>query len=225
MFKSALEPEINIDRAVLKGFPKETLEIMISRVGVKGLVEISPKCITVVNCDPIEQAQALQCSHKDCLTASCRKCQKPDHGDQTCEEAAKDIWCYHCLPSYPPLEIARCEAGYPFYLGSTRMFAANKLGSGVPVLAGTISNICSKIFTETEVLKFIDLNVFNGLPIATLEQMINRVGVKGLVKICPNYITVVKTGPVEEVINFLCTIPDCIAPSFTWRPILMEAVN
>lgn len=77
---------------------------MIDKVGVRGLVEICPNCITVVACGPLEKTDVLKCTNSSCKFYSilwikyvsniqgtggksyCRKCQKEIKGPHTCED-------------------------------------------------------------------------------------------------------------------------------------------
>lgn len=74
----------------------------------------------------------------------------------------------------------------------------------MPVLS-CLDPTCDKIFPGVEVLRFIDLKVFEGIPKEKLLIMIDRVGVKGLVEICPNCTTVVNTGPLDKNKECACT--------------------
>ena len=79
----------------------------------------------------------------------------------------------------------------------------------MPVLK-CIKDSCDKIFPGTEVLRFIDLDIFKGFPRASLDVMVVRVGVKELVEICPNCNYVNNCGligPGNE--NFVCRNTDC----------------
>lgn len=232
-----------IDLNIFKGVPKDRLEIMIDRVGVKDLVEICPVCISVIICRPLKPGERgeIVCTNPTCefpvraendqskwdygnsehsgdgwLTdqstggrKSCRKCKKLVHEPKTCEEAHREsLECEHCYKLYPPAEIVRCENGHPFCLDAARDLLNSQLGKGAPVL-NCLHPGCDKIFPGKEVLKFIDLNIFKGVPKKTLEIMIGRVGLTGLVEICPNCTTVVNTGSIEENPILNCTNPDC----------------
>jgi len=200
-----------IDLNLFKGVPKERLEIMIQRVGVKDLVELCPNCTTVIVCGPRPQSGngIIKCTNTTCNRISCRKCKRLSHGDEDCDVAIKkSLECGHCQKVYPASEIVRCEVGHPFCLQAAKDYLNKQLGSGVPVLK-CLHPGCDKIFPGTEVLRFIDLNVFKGRPKATLEVMIERVGLKGLVEICPNCITVVECGPIEKNEILKCTNPTC----------------
>lgn len=91
---------------------------------------------------------------------------------------------------------------------AAKEYLASQLGKGVPVLK-CLKPECDKIFPGVEVLRFIDLNVFKGVPKERLEIMIERVGVKGLVEICPKCVTVVACGPLEQNSEFVCTNSTC----------------
>lgn len=110
------------------------------------------------------------------------------------------------LRDFPPGEIARCEDGHPFSLEAAKEYVAGQ--KGIPVLK-CLDSVCDKIFPGKEVLRFIDLKMFKGLPRETLEAMIVRVGVADLVSICPNCLTVVECGPIEKSIVVNCTDPNC----------------
>ncbi|KAI5818222.1 hypothetical protein BZA77DRAFT_20598 [Pyronema omphalodes] len=200
-----------IDLNIFKGVPKERLEIMIDRVGVRDLVEICPVCISVIICGPLKPGERgeIVCTNPTCGRKSCRKCKKLVHEPKTCEEAHREsLECEHCYKLYPPAEIVRCENGHPFCLDAARDLLNSQLGKGAPVL-NCLHPGCDKIFPGKEVLKFIDLNIFKGVPKKTLEIMIGRVGLTGLVEICPNCTTVVNTGSIEENPILICTNPDC----------------
>ncbi|KAI5804620.1 hypothetical protein DFH27DRAFT_552511 [Peziza echinospora] len=205
---------INLD--VFKGLPKATLDVMVVRVGVKDLVEICPNCNTVTNCGPLSPTnQTYVCRNTDCKRESCRKCKRVAHGQVECDDALKDSFeCGHCIPNYPPAKIhpasniVRCEVGHPFCIEAATAYLTSQLGKGIPVI-NCLHPGCDKIFPGTEVLRFIDLDVFKGLPKATLEKMIERVGVKGLVEICPNCLFVTNTGALSVTTILNCRNPDC----------------
>lgn len=113
-----------------------------------------------------------------------------------------------CSKKHPPDKIVQCEAGHLFCFEDARTYTASKLGSGAPVL-NCMNPRCFNIFSGSEVLKFIDLNIFKGFPKERLEVMIQRVGVKDLVEICPNCISVVVSGPISQNQLINCTNPSC----------------
>jgi len=59
-----------IDLNVFKGIQRERLEVMIDRVGVRGLVDICSNCTTVVATGPIEDNPIYTCTNSECI----RKC-------------------------------------------------------------------------------------------------------------------------------------------------------
>jgi len=193
-----------IDLNVFKGVPREKLEVMIERVGLKGLVELCPNCTTVIKCGPLSETTVMTCTNTECNRISCRKCKKLAHGSKDCEEAHKEsLECPHCLKVYPSEQIVRCEAGHPICIEAAKAYLQTQLGKGVPVLNCQYYPGCDKIYPGTEVLRFIDLNVFKGLPREKLEIMIEKVGVKGLVEICPNCTTVVAPEAGSKI--YTCT--------------------
>lgn len=139
---------------------------------------------------------------------SCRKCQKLGHGTKDCDDAHKEsLECPHCRKVYPASEIVRCEKGHPLCIEEAKAYLQRQLGTGVPVLNCQYYPGCDKIYPGKEVLRFIDLGIFKGRPRAVLEVMIERVGVKGLVEICPNCNTVVKCEEGSDI--YQCTNPGC----------------
>lgn len=72
-----------------------------------------------------------------------------------------------------------------------------------------LDTACDKIFPGKEVLRFIDLKVFSGLPKEKLEIIISKIGVTDLVAICPYCMTVVVCGPIGEGNVVDCTNPEC----------------
>ena len=102
----------------------------------------------------------------------------------------------------------RCEVGHPVCLDAAKEYLETQLGQGVPVLNCLHPN-CSNIYPGGEVLRFIDLNIFKGKPRDVLETMIERVGVKDLVELCPDCSEVIVCGPVEENSIVNCTNQNC----------------
>lgn len=119
--------------------------------------------------------------------------------------------CGHCLHVYPPLEITRCEDGHPFCLEFTREYAKNRLGEDVSVL-NCLDPVCAKIFPGEEILRFLDLEVFNSIPRESLETKIDNLGIRGLVEFCPYCESVAVCGD-EAVVN-------CANSSCTFFPTL-----
>lgn len=108
-----------------------------------------------------------------------------------------------CSRKYYADSIIRCGAGHPFCLDDARNYTATKLGTGARVLNCMNFN-CDQIFPGTEVLRYIDLKVFAGLPRERLEIMIDAVGVRGLVEICPYCNAVNNTGPLSQTSVTAC---------------------
>lgn len=68
LFPGAEVPEL-IDPNIFKlynGYTKEQLETLIQNAGAKDLVEICPKCVSVIICGPVSQNSSISCTNPDC---------------------------------------------------------------------------------------------------------------------------------------------------------------
>jgi hypothetical protein len=113
-----------------------------------------------------------------------------------------------CSRAHSPEYIVQCEAGHSLCYDDAKKYTQTQINKGYLVIK-CFDPSCTNILPGKEVLRFIDLKIFAGLTWDGVEEMIERLGLVGLAEICPNCMTVVACGPIEQNSELKCTKTEC----------------